>query len=64
MDDMQRYRDIKAQATEDDPTAKLRAQLVVACDQALVEALELERQGMRGKVRALGFTATADYLGL
>ncbi|AXH89427.1 hypothetical protein AB0J77_14605 [Micromonospora tulbaghiae] len=64
MDDMQRFRDIKAQATEDDPTAKLRAQLIVACDIALAEAIQLERQGKPGKVRALGFTATADLLGL
>ncbi|WP_433651045.1 hypothetical protein ACQP2C_32560 [Micromonospora zamorensis] len=64
MDDMQRYRDITAEATDDDPTAKLRVQLAVAFDQALVEALVLEQEGKRGKVRALGFTETADYLGL
>ncbi|MCG5460832.1 hypothetical protein MED01_004258 [Micromonospora sp. MED01] len=62
MGDMQRYRDIKAKATEDDPTAKLRAQLVIAFDQALAESIRLERQGKPGKVRALGFTETADLL--
>ena len=64
MDDMQRYREIRENADPDDPVKTLRLSLIVACDEALVEALKLERQGKRGKVRALGFTATADYLGL
>ncbi|ATO14673.1 hypothetical protein CO540_13240 [Micromonospora sp. WMMA2032] len=64
MDDMQRFRDIKANADPDDPVTKLRLSLIVACDIALAEAIRLERQGKPGKVRALGFIETADLLGL
>lgn len=62
MDDMQRYREIRDNADPEDPMGKLRAYLTVAFDQALAEAIQLERQGKSGKVRALGFTATADLL--
>lgn len=64
MDDMQRYREIHDNADPEDPMTKLRAYLTVAFDQALAEAIRLERQGKPGKVRALGFTETADLLGL
>ena len=64
MDDMQRYREIRDNADPEDPTTTFRLTVVVACDQALAEAIRLERQGKPGKVRFLGFTATADELGL
>ncbi|WP_422744309.1 hypothetical protein ACN27B_08610 [Micromonospora sp. WMMD754] len=65
-DDMQRYREIRDNADPEDPTKAFLASLAVSYDQAIAEAIRLERGGKSGSLdrtlRRMGLTETADLL--